>query len=94
MIEIMQKFFDQWDSGGAVYACIPILTRLLYSKPLSRLTGEDDEWFLAQGDPETVYQNIRCSSVFKATKDGPAYDIDVEGRTNITFPYYADCWDK
>jgi hypothetical protein len=92
MIEIMEKFFSQWDSGGAVYACIPILTKLLYAKPLSPLTGEDNEWFIH--DCDGMYaQNISCSSVFKATKDGPAYDIEVEGRPPITFPYYPrECY--
>jgi hypothetical protein len=45
MIAILEKFFDQWDSGGAVHAVAPILQRLIAGKPLSPLTGADDEWF-------------------------------------------------
>lgn len=87
MIEILEKFFDQWDSGGAVHVVAPILQRLIAQAPLSPLTGEDDEWFIH--DTDGCYaQNIRGSTVFKFTKDGAAYDIDVEGRPPITFPYW------
>lgn len=89
MIEILDKFFDQWDSGGAVSAAAPVLMRLIAGKPLGPLTGEDGEWCIH--DMEGCYaQNTRCGSVFKATKDGPAYDIDVPGRPSITFPYWPD----
>ena len=89
MVEILQKFFGQWDSGGAVHAVAPVLQRLIAGKPLSPLTGEDSEWFIH--DTEGCYaQNIRCSTVFKATKDGPSYNIDVPGRPPITFPYWPE----
>ena len=39
MIEILKKFFDQWDSGGAVHVVAPILQRCLAWTPLSPLTG-------------------------------------------------------
>lgn len=82
MIEIMQKFFAQWDSGGAVWAVLPILFKLMNGKPLSPLTGEDWEWVEVD---DGVLQNKRCSTVFR--QDGRTYDIDVEGRPEITFPY-------
>ena len=89
MIEIMEKFFAQWDSGGAVYAVAPVLQRLIAGKPITPLSGEDHEWVIH--DTDGCYaQNKRCSTVFKATKDGPAYDIDVEGRPPITFPYWPE----
>ncbi len=43
MIGILETFFDQWDSGGAVYAVAPILQRLIAGKPLSPLTA-DEVW--------------------------------------------------
>ncbi len=82
MIEILERFFEQWDSGGAVWAAAPVLQRLIAGKPLSPLSGDNDEW-REVGDG--VFQNLRCSSVFK--RDGKIYDIDVEGRPQITFPY-------
>jgi len=82
MIEILEKFFDQWDSGGAVATVQPILNRCIAGKPLSPLMGTDDE-FVEVGTG--VFQNKRCSTVFK--EDGRAYDIDTPGRPTITFPY-------
>lgn len=90
MIEILEKFFDQWDSGGAVSCAAPVLQRLIAGKALSPLTGEDSEWFIH--DMEGCYaQNKRCGSVFK-DKDGGAYDIDnpAGAREPITFPYWPD----
>lgn len=89
MIEILEKFFDQWDSGGAVWAVAPVLQRLIANKPLSPLTGADSEWLIHDADGMYA-QNIRCSTVFKSTKDGPAYNIDVPGRPPITFPCWPD----
>lgn len=86
MIEILEKFFNQWDSGGAVYYAAPVLQKLIAGKPLSPLTGADEEWWQPISDGH--YQNLRCSSIFKATKDGPAYDIDIPGRPIITFPHW------
>jgi hypothetical protein len=89
MIEILEKFFDQWDSGGAVSVAAPVLQRMIAGKPLGPLTGEDGEWFIHDADGMYA-QNLRCSTIFKASKDGPAYDIDVPGRPPITFPYWPD----
>ena len=89
MLSILETFFNQWDSGGAVWAVAPILQKCIAGKPLSPLTGEDDEW-MDHGDG--VFQNIRCSSVFKDPRfhEGKlAYDIDRKGheRESISFPY-------
>jgi hypothetical protein len=89
MIEILEKFFDQWDSGGAVHVAAPILQRLIAGQPLTPLTGADDEWFI-WGIAGCYAQNKRCTCVFRATKDGPAYDIDVPDRPPITFPYWPE----
>lgn len=71
MIEILEKFFDQWDSGGAVACAAPVLMRLIKGQPLAPLTGDDSEWFDPMGDG-MMLQNKRCGSVFKdwRTKDG------------------------
>jgi hypothetical protein len=87
MIEILRKFFDQWDSGGAVWAVAPILQRCIAGKPLSPIT--DNDWM----EVETgVYQNKRCSTVFKNMETNVAYDIDnPKGpREQITFPYWPE----
>lgn len=92
MVSILERFFDQWDSGGAVYAVAPILQRLIAGKCLSPLTGEPDEWF-DHGDGR--YQNLRVGSVFKDPRyhDGKlAYDLDNPRgpREPIEFPYYPE----
>jgi len=87
--KILDIFFEEWDSGGAVFAAAPVLQRLIKGQPLSPLTGKDDEWF---HHGEGVYQNIRCGTVFKDPRfhDGKlAYDIDApEPRAAISFPYW------
>lgn len=92
MIDLLERFFDQWDSGGAVHAVAPVFQRLIAGKPLSPLTGEDSEWF---DHGEGVFQNLRAGSVFKDPRfhDGKlAYDLDnPAGRFEpITFPYWSD----
>lgn len=92
MIDILERFFRQWDSGGAVWAVAPVLQRLIAGKCLSPLTGEDDE-FTEVGDG--VFQNKRVSTVFKDPRfhDGKlAYDLDnpAGAREAISFPYWPD----
>ena len=89
MVEILEKFFDQWDSGGAVWAVAPVLQRLIAGKCLSPLTGDDDEWVDVT---DIFYQNKRISSVFKDKADGRCYDIDHPlGKAHtITFPYFPE----
>lgn len=92
MIEILEKFFSQWDSGGAVWCVAPVLQRLIAGKPLGPLTGEDSEWMeVGEDASDRIWQNIRCGTVFKTQShyngEVRCYDIDVEGRPNITFPY-------
>jgi hypothetical protein len=86
MLDILNRFFDQWDSGGAVSCAGPILTRLIAGQPLAPLTGEDSEW-MDPADSAPFLQNVRCSSVFKDKIDGRTYDIDMPGQPTITFPY-------
>jgi hypothetical protein len=89
MLEILDKFFEQWDSGGAVAVASDVLARLVAGQPLGPLTGNDSEWVdVSQWSAgETVFQNARCSSVFK-DGTGKAYDINAgNNRAPITFPY-------
>lgn len=89
--KILKIFFEEWDSGGAVWAAAPVLQRLIAGKCLTPLTGEPDEWI---DHGSGVFQNIRCGSVFKDPRfhDGKlAYDIDAkEPRAAISFPYWPE----
>lgn len=90
-INILRTFFNTWDSGGAVSVAAPMLQRLIAGKPITPLTGADDEW-VDQSDVyggRPMWQNSRCGSVFKGA-DGVAYDIDGPGgqKVLVTFPYW------
>lgn len=103
MVEILEKFLDQWDSGGAVSVAAPVLQRLIAGKPLSPLTGSDDEWFDPMGDG-LMLQNKRCSSVFKDWRNADGTLSMEAGRGEllihdinsakpfepITFPYWPE----
>lgn len=91
MRQILDIFFDNWDSGGAVYVMQDVFDRLIACKPLTPITGEDDEWVdVGNG----TLQNKQLSSVFKDPRffDGKqAYDIDNGGPLKaITFSYNPD----
>lgn len=98
ILEIVEKFTEQGHSGFSIHYVLHILDRILRLKPITPLTGEDDEWVEVGSG---VYQNKRCSSVFK-DEDGFAHDNDAvivsdnggitwfhskRFRKNITFPY-------
>lgn len=82
ILAVIDLFENQGHSGMSASYTINILERLLRFKPLSPLTGEDDEW----DEPctnvfdKTVYQqNKRCSSVFRTNNDNStAYDMDAK----------------
>jgi hypothetical protein len=98
--EMILVFGTHGHSGFSASYARQCLDKLLAYKPLRPLTGEDSEW--NEVGPG-VFQNNRCSHVFKSADrfDGQAYDLD--GRvfrepsgscyTNkdslvpITFPY-------
>lgn len=72
ILEIVEKFSDQEHSGFSANYAIHALERLLRFKPLTPLTGEDDEWERTHFGTK---QNKRCSSVF-LNEDGTANDIN------------------
>jgi hypothetical protein len=72
ILHMVKEFSEEGHSGFSAQYALNILTKLLEFKPLTPLTGKDDEWNLV-GDGH--WQNKRCSSVFKGV-DGSCYDID------------------
>ena len=92
ILNIIKIFSEQRHSGFSANYAISVLERLLRFKPLSPLTGEDDEW---NDTGYGSFQNKRCSSVFK-NKDGRCYDIDataVSDNGGITW-YHSKKFDK
>ena len=100
ILELVEVFSNQGHSGFSAGYCVNLLEKLLRFRPIAPLTGEDSEWNLLDYDTEPIYQNKRCSRVFKDA-DGRPYDIegkvftDSDGvsytngnsRVYIEFPY-------
>jgi len=76
IVHMIKEFSKEGHSGFSGRYALNILTKLLDFKPLTPLTGEDDEWHdVSIYGSNTKYQNKRCSSVFKDV-DGSCHDID------------------
>jgi hypothetical protein len=100
LIELLAVFSAQGHSGFSASYATSAVEKLMRFEPLGPLTGDDDEWNEV-GDG--VFQNRRCSHVFKQADrfNGQAYDIEARifrepsgacftGRDSfvpITFPY-------
>ena len=98
ILDLIELFDSQGHSGFSAPYVINAFSRLAMFKPLSPLTGEDDEWNDI-GDGGSL-QNKRYSAVFK-NKDGTAYDVTgkvftddgevwytcKDSRVDVTFPY-------
>jgi len=77
LLHMVKEFGDEGHSGFSASYALQCLEKLLRFKPISALTGDDDEWHdVAEISGRPHFQNKRCSSVFKDGKDGEAYDID------------------
>lgn len=101
ILEIINVFAKQGHSGFTADYCIRVLSRLLRYKPLTPLTGEDDEWESNPFDTELL-QNKRYPAVFKDVKNGNAFNTEakifsdddgetwytsVDSKADISFPY-------
>ena len=73
VLKLLDVFADEGHSGFSAPYAIDLFKRLAMFKPIAPLTGEDWEWSDTGHD---VYQNRRCSSVFKNKQTGKCYDID------------------
>lgn len=97
LLSLIGCFAGQEHSGASAAMAISMFERLARFKPLTPLTGDDGEWIELQ---PALWQNRRCSSVFKT--DERAYDINgrvfeypdgsrvtrgASSAPTITFPY-------
>lgn len=98
IMELITTFSNQGHSGFSRSYVLKYFSRLAEFKPITPLTGEPDEWDEIHG----TWQNKRCSSVFKKSENGQAYDIKAKifsddagmtwftcskSRVNVEFPY-------
>ena len=100
VLELLRVFADEGHSGSTAPYTVNMFKKLAMFEPLVPLTGEDWEWAEVS---DGVFQNKRCSRVFKQADrfNGQAYDLDgrvfrepngscytsKESRVPITFPY-------
>lgn len=97
VLDLLNTLSKHNPSGSTVGVIVSLFSKLAKFEPLSPITGEDDEWMVVGEDQkkETIYQNVRCSHVFKNGKDGKPYDIngrvfiDQDGCT-FTRNYYEE----
>jgi len=77
VLEIVKVFSAQGHSGFSASYALNLIQRLLDWKPITPLTGEEDEWKCVDGiTNDGTQQNIRCSAVFrKGTDNSTAYYI-------------------
>mgnify|MGYP003704962879 CR=1 FL=1 len=73
VLQLLNVFSEQGHSGSSAAYALKMFERLVEFKCIGPLTGADSEWADTGHD---VYQNKRCSSVFKDKKTGECYDID------------------
>lgn len=98
--ELLGVFSQQGHSGFSAPYVLNLFAKLARFEPITPLTGADEEWDEVRPG---VYQNNRCSHVFKGDPhfNGEAYDIrgrvfqcedgscytSAESAVQITFPY-------
>jgi hypothetical protein len=71
ILDIVKLFSEQGHSGFSASYALRLITRLLDWKPITPLTGEDDEWSeVPEWDSGSkTQQNKRCSAVFRDNYD-------------------------
>ncbi len=75
VLSLLDVLSKQGHSGSSVYYLLELFDQLAKFKPLSPLTGKDDEWNNVSDMSEyKLWQNNRDSEVFKEA-DGKAYWI-------------------
>ena len=76
VMELIELFSKQGHSGMSAPIVANIFKKLANYEPLGHITGKDDEWNDVSNLGKTLYQNKRCSGLFKDGKDGRPYYID------------------
>ena len=88
VVALMETFCAYGHSGGSAAITLALFSKLADHKPITPLTGEDDEWEIVEhqskDDLPFRMQNIRCPTVFREGEI--AWDTS-KGHKPITFPY-------
>jgi hypothetical protein len=78
-LDLLRVFSEQGHSGASAPFAIKLFATLAAFEPWGPIRGTEDEWMhVGNGgaDGREMYQNTRCSRVFRNSKDGPAYDVE------------------
>lgn len=76
VLEVLETLESQGHSGMSASIVIRLVDRLWSWKPLTPLTGEDNEWADDLDPNGDTWQNKRYSAVFKNKETGECYDIN------------------
>ena len=79
VLRLLTVFADEGHSGSSAPYTINLFSKLAKFDPIVPLTGEDWEWNeVSDGNKGKMYQNKRCSAVFKQADrfDGQPYYLD------------------
>lgn len=74
VMELIDKFSEQGHSGASAEMVISLFNKVARFEPILLIQCTEDEWMETSRDE--VYQNKRCSAVFKHGKDGKPHYID------------------
>jgi len=102
VMELVETFEKQGHSGFSASTVLQIFQRVASWKPLTPLTGEDDEW----GEPlDGLLQNKRDSRIFKEVATGRTFNVEgkvfrkkgesncwqnKDSQVDIEFPYWPE----
>jgi hypothetical protein len=86
VVAMMETFTAYGHSGGSAGHALELFTKLANHKPLTPLTGDDDEWIdrTEENSGKPMWQNKRFSTVFK---DNDKAWIVTDIAEYVTFPY-------
>lgn len=80
VLDLLTTLSKHGTSGATNGIIVDLFAKLAKMEPLGPLTGADEEWFgtgcFPNDGEDELFQNKRCSHVFKEGVDGKPYDID------------------
>lgn len=85
ILRMVRVFSQEGHSGFSASYAVACLEKLLRYEPLSPLTGEDDEWTEVD---DGIFQNKRCSRVFKVVEGDETITYDIDGI--VFWDWYTD----
>jgi hypothetical protein len=98
ILALCEKFGNSGQSGGsAPYTAKSLsktIEKLCLQKPICPITGIDEEWVdvSSYGDGEPMWQNSRCSGLFKDKHGEVKYVDAIIKRTQKKFTYSGSFW--